>query len=425
MRNFLFLPLLCLAFVSQAQNQIDLQCFKSFINPILSIDSETDDYSDLAFLQEVLQNRKIVILGENSHGDGLTFEAKTRLIKYLAKELGFNTIALEGGGFWEVYYSSLKIKEGRNISQELDYSWLGLWSKSEQVQAFLRFLDQNKALLNIWGIDNQGENFYFQYFPSVLKKLIGDKPFTSVDYESFKQNFAQYKNYLYSKFADTTQKNHLDYPALRRDLKTIKSNLFKIISEDVNAMIQAVKNIENFFDQMELYLGSYEEQNRAINMRDEMMAENLIWWLNKYPESKVIIWTANFHAAHNLDQVIYKENDDFYQMMKPLGHRLKSRYGDQVFSIAFTSLEGETAVVNQQMPSVIKTEENTWEYGLAKLIENKYAFINFENIRKQTNCTDLKFNSHLLGYKNKKGKWFQVFDGMFFIRTMERSAPKK
>ena len=52
---------------------------------------------DLIFLKEVLKDKRIVLLGEQSHGDGATFEAKVRLIKFLHQELGFTILSFESG----------------------------------------------------------------------------------------------------------------------------------------------------------------------------------------------------------------------------------------------------------------------------------------------------------------------------------------
>jgi erythromycin esterase len=64
-------------------------------HPLASISIDATDDSDLAFLDEVLAGRKIVELGENSHGVGDYSRAKVRLVKYLHERLGFDVLVFE------------------------------------------------------------------------------------------------------------------------------------------------------------------------------------------------------------------------------------------------------------------------------------------------------------------------------------------
>ena len=407
------------------QDAVSFDCYKDQIHSISSIDPNNTDFSDLQFLKDVLQDRQIVILGEASHGDGGAFSAKARMIKFLIEELDFNTIALEAGGFWEMYYANEKLKEGSDISTELDNAWLGIWTLSEQTRPLIDYLHRTENHINLWGIDNQGENNYFNSFPQILKELIGEQALESTDYKSFEDNFAQIKRYLAVQFGDTTQTHHFDRVVMVEDLETIQKNLLKSNSPNAETMGRGVYNILDYLEQIELMLGTYQEQNKGIDRRDEIMAENLNWWLKKNPDNKVIVWTANLHASSNLDQVIYKENDDFYQVFKPFGHRLKMEHGDKLFSIAITAAEGETAYFYDPNSYTIQAEPGSWEFDLAKNIETPYAFINFEKIRSNKNCSDTVFKSKILGYRNRPGKWFNVYDGVLYIREMERSVPRE
>jgi erythromycin esterase len=62
-------------------------------HPIRSLFS--DDFSDLQFLKPLLAGKRIVQLGEASHGVAESNWAKVRLVKFLHQELGFDVIAFE------------------------------------------------------------------------------------------------------------------------------------------------------------------------------------------------------------------------------------------------------------------------------------------------------------------------------------------
>ena len=56
-----------------------------------------DDFADLKPLKAAIGNSRIVVLGEQSHGDGATFLAKCRLVKFLHQRMGFDVLAWLGG----------------------------------------------------------------------------------------------------------------------------------------------------------------------------------------------------------------------------------------------------------------------------------------------------------------------------------------
>ena len=65
----------------------------------ISVSPSVTDFSDLAGFRDAIGSSRVVLLGEQSHGDGTTFLAKTRLIQFLHQELGFDVLAFESGLF--------------------------------------------------------------------------------------------------------------------------------------------------------------------------------------------------------------------------------------------------------------------------------------------------------------------------------------
>ena len=66
---------------------------------INTIEPDSTNYADLQPIGDAIGNDRLVLLGEQDHGDAPTFLAKTRLIKYLHEKKGFNVLAFESDFF--------------------------------------------------------------------------------------------------------------------------------------------------------------------------------------------------------------------------------------------------------------------------------------------------------------------------------------
>jgi erythromycin esterase-like protein len=67
--------------------------------PFRSIDPADDDFSDLMPLVSSIGKARVVLLGEQSHWDGATFQVKVRLIRFLHTMMGFDVLAWESGTY--------------------------------------------------------------------------------------------------------------------------------------------------------------------------------------------------------------------------------------------------------------------------------------------------------------------------------------
>src|SRR5690606_20323100 len=64
------------------------------ITPVLD---GSDQFADLRPLATAIGDARVVVLGEQSHGDGTTFLMKARLVEFLHREMGFDVLAFESG----------------------------------------------------------------------------------------------------------------------------------------------------------------------------------------------------------------------------------------------------------------------------------------------------------------------------------------
>ncbi|MFC6665892.1 erythromycin esterase family protein [Deinococcus radiopugnans] len=123
--------------------------------PVRTLDIQDDEFSDLTPLRSALSGVRVILLGEQSHGDGTTFQAKARLIRYLHEELGFNVLAFESS-YVDLNRDQELIKTGSRLSDVLRNSLQAVWSESQQMTPLLNYLDEQaktKQPLRVAGID--------------------------------------------------------------------------------------------------------------------------------------------------------------------------------------------------------------------------------------------------------------------------------
>src|ERR1700741_572761 len=71
-------------------NEEKIKWLSDYVSPINSINPNDINFTDLKCLKKAVNNKSIIFLGEDRHTDGSTRKAKTRLIKFLHEECGYN-----------------------------------------------------------------------------------------------------------------------------------------------------------------------------------------------------------------------------------------------------------------------------------------------------------------------------------------------
>jgi erythromycin esterase len=121
-----------------------------------SIDIETADDTDLAFLKEYLGARRIVELGENTHGAAQYSRAKTRLIKYLHDQLGYDVLVWESSIFGT--YLVDQDFDARTAQQAATDALVATWHTDDVVElfAYLKSTRTTARPLRLAGMDLGG-----------------------------------------------------------------------------------------------------------------------------------------------------------------------------------------------------------------------------------------------------------------------------
>lgn len=397
------------------------------VHAITSIQSSQDDYTDLTFLKETLKDKRIVLLGEQTHGDGATFEAKVRLIKFLHQQMGFSMVSFESG-LYENYKAYQQTTSNNYQNSPLKESIFSIWSDTKEVELLLQYVHQNKALshpLVVSGFDSNIGSYLEDDFLPDLKAF--NTKLTEADFVVLTQAMNGYIEFIATQpedsiaFFKTTQKVVNEFDRLLKQKPTDHLKILKQTFIGWLAMVQWEIDI------------IHEKKIAIQNPRDLQMARNLIFLANLYPDKKIIGWGASYHFAnqietyektavtkkflHKMDSVAKsKEPTDLDSLLGgavPMGKILKEHFGEQLYSLAFSSYDGSYGLIGTPVQSLTPVEppHGSIEHML-KEQGYEYAFVNFNKQNAQE-----KFYSSALGNLPILAPWQKIFDGLFFIKT--------
>ena len=372
----------------------------------------SDEQTSFEPIKTAVKDKRIVILGEAGHADGKTFEIKSKLIEFLNANNEYDVV-LEGMGFLDGAVLQGVLPPLCIDSNYLDVAnaWYGLWSQTKEAAPLVEAMRSGKV--RYWGMDcnpSLGDYFLIPYLlassPSV-SNVLGGSAFDSL--------MAIHDRMM---GVDTTlTHNELDY----FDSKMNQAR--KALEEETDLEKKAILDmtIDNalaFLGQLRLGFTDWDAVNAGINIRDRQMAENVEWYLNRFPDRKVIIWTANFHGAKKIGQIMYgKEPEpDLYKKFVLLGEHLENAFPGQVYSLAFTSGDGSTGFFYANDSTAIMPDSISMEFRLNQR-GMEYGFC---DLSQKKDWADMVFNSIVFG-DCKPGKWARALDGVFFINENHKA----
>ncbi len=248
-------------------------------HPIRSLFS--DDFSDLQFLKPLLAGKRIVQLGESSHGAAEMNWMKVRLIKFLHQEMGFDVVAFESS-MSDCEQADRMVGSaptGKVQARGLMWQWY-----TPEVGTLFDYLEATRKTaspLTLAGFDTQLISPTDPRTGAALRPLL---PATLGD------QLAGYD-------AQLGNDKHLTAEAAR-DLLAFYTQAMEALAgrtgPDIEFQRQALRS-------RELYVRQLASDDFAAGnaLRDAGMADNLNYLLDRrYPKRKVIVWAHNGHVGY-------------------------------------------------------------------------------------------------------------------------------
>jgi erythromycin esterase len=284
--------------------------------------------NDFSAIDEYVKDKRIVLLGENSHGMGEFYTTKIDVIRYLHEHHGFNIVALE---------SSLM---EATLCKEL----LGGYAPDEQIQNGLLNVFHNEEMLPLFqeewaqslqisGMDPQSS------YPLLSKKVLEwierhtdeelSEAIKAVETRYFEINH----DMIFNKTNQLKQTMKVLVKEYENLLPVIDRKLETYNDHERQRILQVIRRgMQNRMEWLQLELkGSLSSSVE----RDLRMFENVEWLMNHYYKGeKIIVWAHNFH--------IRKERTLMSKLfgIKALGYHLHQKYPEDIYSIGLYAGSG-------------------------------------------------------------------------------------
>lgn len=335
---------------------------------------DLDDHSDLYFLKSLLQNKRIIFLGENGHGVAEHSLIKTKMIKYLHKELGFQVLAFESS-FSDCslcFYQQDQLDTRQLMKQSLFKVW-----HTEEVETLFHYFQEtqlsNKPLI-LTGFDIQpaASDYITGKFLSKMLSNI-DKAYGEKIVELEQEMLYQYTNSrnqslskkerkrkcillmkLYKEFLLLLDKNSLELQ------NRFGKDVFLLVNRILQNRISLIQMISSHF-------------MKAIKIRNEVMANNISWLAQEmFPNEKIIIWAHNGH--------IMKRSRGLLGFPSTLSY-LPNKIKELSYTIGFFMYSGKAAENNRNVYEVQQPDQDSIEFRI-KQVGHEFSFLDISQQRK-------------------------------------------
>ncbi|WP_019914651.1 erythromycin esterase family protein [Paenibacillus sp. HW567] len=319
-----------------------------------------EDYSDLAFLKPLLAGKTVVSLGENFHRVAEYASIKTKMIKYLHEELGFDVIAFESG-LGDAEFIN-KQADQMTATKMMQYSVLPVWHSKETLELFNYIKKSRKTAkpLELAGFDNQFTSPLLTYgvsdFISTQDKEYG-KTFQQFDLQAITDFYEIMNKYgLASENKEYTQgmeqviqRNVPEYEKYIQYIKERRKQLAAAYPKDPTIVDVVLKSLE---DRVHfLQDGLITNVQESYEARDRAMAEHVEWLMKvRYPGKKVILWAHNDHLAKNTSDIRVLEDGKWGNSFKSMGELLHQKLKDKMYVVGFFMNRGKTISITTMKP---------------------------------------------------------------------------
>lgn len=331
-RAYLTLAIAASTLVVHAQDSRWISWIRENHHAISQPDSRaTDDYADLQFLKDVIGNRRIVQIGESHHSVAEYGAVKTRVIKFLHDEMGFDVLAFESS-IYECFAADLR---QLSATDALFATIFSVWA-FEDVLPLFEYLKQTQSTprpLTFAGFDPQiSSRTGVVTRPAFFQRVVGVlDPEYAREVAQFDAQFVDRIQREGPPFArDEEDRLVAFYTRLATYLESHRDALAEAFAGDASPLV--AERVAWSSVRLAQLLSAYEKDPNDVTLqghmaiRDRAMADNLTFLARTlHPDKKIIVWAANIHVRH--------ANEKTTWVFPTMGGWLQERFRDELYTI--------------------------------------------------------------------------------------------
>ncbi len=266
----------------ESYNSHELEAALSKSSRKLDFSNEENLYNSLDPLIEKIGNKKIVAIGESTHGTSEFYRLREIITKRLIKEKGYRLVVLENP------YDDIEILNRDLHKIPLDslmHKHLFSIYQTQEMKSFLQWYKDNKSEYNI---EFKGCDDSYWVFYELLKDNIN-----SINDKVLNKILEELKSNISKSSTDKLEKKYKVNISIYNNILEIEDYL-----ESTKKLTQSIKEI--LFNGKNTYINYVNiKDQKPFQSRDEIMADR-ISFLAKNSDSKIIVWAHNAHISNEI-----------------------------------------------------------------------------------------------------------------------------
>ncbi|RAL26874.1 erythromycin esterase family protein [Thermoflavimicrobium daqui] len=394
--------------------------------------SSNDLYKDLRFLKKVLKDKRVVLLGESSHGAAEFNSSKVRLVQYLHEELDYDVIAFESG-LAENHAADIHASKNTPLKTMQD-AIFGVWHAEETLPLFdyLKKEKKTKDPLTLAGFDMQPMGSYPTFLKDWLTKVDPSMAEKAYQTEIKFINYYHGINTTFDQFQQEKPKMISEYQDIINFVKKHKKKLSAIYPQNSNliqvteyALKDRINSTEKIIEKNLLFSqyvneGKYEEAQKYFDelsvLRDQAMANHLTWLAEKlYPNKKIIVWAHNLHIR----KANTKAENPNRSPVVSMGELIPARLKKQSYVVGLYMNKGVSALNNREPAPVRYPHPSGNLESILSKSGHPNVFVDLKQKNKKwTSWMFTKRQALDWGMWDEKLVPYEQYDGILFINEV-------